>query len=53
MVREVKPSCIKFCMQTGTIQDTEEMNDAMVNFLKAKGYRVDYNKYAESHSWGN
>lgn len=44
---------IKFCLQTGTIQDTEEMNDAMVNLLKAKGYTVDYVKYAESHSWGN
>ena len=44
---------IRFCLQTGTIQDTEEMNDVMTEILKAKGYPVDYVKYAESHSWIN
>lgn len=44
---------INFCIQTGTIEDTEEMNNALANLLTAKGYRVDYMKYAESHSWGN
>ena len=44
---------LKLCIQTGTIQDTEEMNDAMVQLLIAKGYAVTYNKYAETHSWSN
>jgi enterochelin esterase-like enzyme len=44
---------IRFCLQTGTIQDTEEMNDAMAGLLKEKGYGVDYQKYAETHSWFN
>ncbi|HEY9061719.1 MAG TPA: alpha/beta hydrolase-fold protein [Pseudobacteroides sp.] len=53
LVSEAVTPQIKFILQTGTIQDTEEMNDAMVNILKAKSYTVDYTKYAESHSWGN
>lgn len=48
------PTCqIKFCLQTGTIQDTEEMNDAMYQLLLKKGYKVEYTRYAESHSWWN
>lgn len=53
LVSEAVTPQIKFCLQTGTIQDTEEMNDAMANILTSKGYGVDYVKYAESHSWGN
>lgn len=53
MVEETVTPEIMFCLQTGTIQDTEEMNDAMVSLLKEKCYTVDYMKYAESHSWSN
>lgn len=53
IIKEAVTPQIKFCLQTGTIQDTEEMNDAMFNLLEIKGYPVDYVKYAESHSWGN
>lgn len=44
---------VKFCLQTGTIHDTEEMNDVMAGLLSEKGYDVDYKKYAETHSWFN
>jgi enterochelin esterase-like enzyme len=53
MVANSIVSGISFCLQTGTIEDTEEMNDAMVEILKEKGCLVNYMKYAESHSWGN
>lgn len=53
MIKKTETNHIKFVLQTGTIQDTEEMNDSMVMLLKSKGYSVDYMKYAESHSWGN
>ncbi|MCX7921201.1 MAG: alpha/beta hydrolase-fold protein [Clostridia bacterium] len=43
----------KFCLQTGTLNDTEEMNDFMYKVLSNKGYSVEYEKYAEGHSWGN
>ncbi|WP_081926706.1 hypothetical protein [Pseudobacteroides cellulosolvens] len=42
LVGETVTPQIKFCLQTGTIQDTEEINDAMVNILTAKGYKADY-----------
>lgn len=44
---------IEFCLQTGTQSDTEEMNNAMYEVLKGQGYKVNYQKYAEGHSWGN
>jgi len=53
IVAEAVTPPIDFCLQTGTIEDTEEMNDAMAELLRAKGYTVDYVKYAESHSWIN
>lgn len=53
MIKEYQVSGIYFCLQTGTIEDTEEMNDAMYDILVSKGCQVDYVKYAESHSWGN
>jgi enterochelin esterase-like enzyme len=53
MVKEMQISNIHFCLQTGTVEDTEEMNDVMYELLSDKGYNIDYVKYAESHSWGN
>lgn len=43
----------KFYLQTGTIHDTEKMNDTMVDILKSKNAFVEHTKFAESHSWGN
>ncbi|MCX7710585.1 MAG: alpha/beta hydrolase-fold protein [Clostridia bacterium] len=53
ILQEREIAHIRFCLQTGTIADTEEMNDVMYKVLKARGSIVDYMKYAESHSWGN
>lgn len=53
IVAEAVTPPIYFCLQTGTVEDTEEMNDAMADILRLKGYTVDYEKYAESHSWIN
>ncbi|HEX3048846.1 MAG TPA: alpha/beta hydrolase-fold protein [Bacillota bacterium] len=44
---------IRFCLQSGTIGDTEKMNDEMVQLLKWKGYPLEYQKFPEGHSWGN
>lgn len=53
MVKRAKTPPIHFCLQTGTIEDTEEMNDAMAELLQEKGYSLNYVKYAETHSWYN
>jgi len=46
MAEKAAAHTIRFCIQTGTIEDTEEMNDAMVALLKANGQHVNYMKYA-------
>ncbi len=53
MVSKADISNIRFCLQTGTIQDTEEMNDEMAKLLEDKQCELEYVKYAESHSWFN
>lgn len=53
LIKKSEISHLRFCLQTGTIEDTEEMNNVMAEILKKKGCRVHYEKYAESHSWGN
>jgi enterochelin esterase family protein len=53
MIQKSKKLDIDFCLQTGTQSDTEEMNDAMFGMLKEKGFKVNCQKYAEGHSWGN
>jgi enterochelin esterase-like enzyme len=53
IVAKAETPLIDFFIQTGTVQDTEEMNDVMAKLLEKKGYSVDYVKYAETHSWYN
>lgn len=53
MLQECEKHDIDFCLQTGTLNDSEEMNDSIYKMLTHKGYKVDYQKYAEGHSWDN
>ena len=53
MINKANIDGIKFCLQTGTVQDTEEMNDVMAELLQKKHINIEYVKYAESHNWVN
>jgi enterochelin esterase-like enzyme len=53
LIREADLRNIRYCLQAGTIEDTEEMNDGMARLLEQKGCSFDYVKYAESHRWSS
>lgn len=53
IISKADVSNMKFCLQTGTVQDTEEMNDALAKLIESKHGHVEYAKYSESHNWMN
>lgn len=44
---------VRFYLDTGIINDSQETTRAMRDVLQEKGYRLRYGEYPEGHNWGN